>query len=269
MTDLTIIKKDGGAYIDSREVAVVIGKNHKDLLRDIRGYIRIMEKPNGRNFAPVDFFLENSYLDTKGEARPCYLVSRNGCDLIAHKLTGERGVLFTCAYVTKFREMETTEREQIESQAVKNAPNLGEYNAAARIIVRALQNMGANSERIVGFLKDLYEPFGISVITDDEFSDVPRMYAAKQIAKMCGVYSCTGNPHSLAVSCILNENILIGEEHKIVTAADYGNHISVSVRYDEYAVEAVGEWLTENNYPNEIYGFDRTYYALYDNNTLK
>ena len=104
MNTLNIIKREnGGAYIDSREVAELIGKNHKDLLRDIRGYINIMEKDNGRNFAPVDFFLESAYTDRKGEERPCFLISRMGCDVIANKLIGEKGVLFTATYVTKFQ----------------------------------------------------------------------------------------------------------------------------------------------------------------------
>ncbi len=42
MYDLTLIKQNGGVYIDSREVAIAIGKRHNDLLRDIRGYARYM-----------------------------------------------------------------------------------------------------------------------------------------------------------------------------------------------------------------------------------
>ena len=106
MYDLTIIQQNGGAYIDSRDVAEAIGKNHKDLLRDIRGYIKILDKSNERTFAPVDFFLESAYLDSKGETRPCYLISKMGCEMVANKLTGVKGVLFTAAYVTRFNQLE-------------------------------------------------------------------------------------------------------------------------------------------------------------------
>ena len=47
MYDLTIINKNDGNYIDSREVAKAIEKNHSHLLRDIRGYISIMENKVG------------------------------------------------------------------------------------------------------------------------------------------------------------------------------------------------------------------------------
>lgn len=89
--------------IDSREVATMTGKEHKKLLRDIRGYINYL---NESNFGPVEFFVEDNYIDNKGEERPCYLLTRKGCDMVANKMTGKKGVLFTAAYVTKFEEME-------------------------------------------------------------------------------------------------------------------------------------------------------------------
>jgi phage regulator Rha-like protein len=42
--ELTIIKQNGGAYIDNREVAEAIGKRHDNLLRDIDGYVWILKK---------------------------------------------------------------------------------------------------------------------------------------------------------------------------------------------------------------------------------
>ena len=44
----------GKTVVDSREVAAMVEKNHKDLLRDIRGYINILKEPNERKIAPVD-----------------------------------------------------------------------------------------------------------------------------------------------------------------------------------------------------------------------
>lgn len=91
------------ATINSREVAEMVGKEHKKLLRDIKKYADIL---NGANFGLVDFFIESTYVDAKGETRPCYEITRKGCDMVANKMTGEKGVLFTAAYVTKFEEME-------------------------------------------------------------------------------------------------------------------------------------------------------------------
>jgi Rha family phage regulatory protein len=102
MNSLTIINKNGQAYIDSREVAELIDKRHADLMESIRGYAEHLT--NGK-FRSLDFFLESEYEDSKSEKRPCYLLTRKGCDMVANKMTGEKGVLFTAAYITKFEEM--------------------------------------------------------------------------------------------------------------------------------------------------------------------
>ena len=264
MYELTLIKQNGGAYIDSREVAEIIGKQHGHLMRDIRGYVSTMGKITQSNFGVSDFFVESTYFDSTGRELPCYLLSKSGCEVVANKLTGEKGILFTVAYVAKFNEMEQKERAELESLLTLPPPRLGEINASVRIIVPALKKMGATSERIVKFLTEAYEPFGIYVAADDEFADIPQTYTAKQIAKMHGVFSMNANPHPQAVSCILNENICISEKHKTVITTDYGTHIGVSVRYDEYAAQAVEDWIIENGCPSEIYGFERTYRVIYD-----
>lgn len=105
MNELTIINKNGQLVTDSREVADMIGKRHSDLLESIDGFIKHLT--NG-NFRSLDFFIPSTYKDNKGEERPCYLLTRKGCDMVANKMTGEKGVLFTAAYVTKFEEMEQT-----------------------------------------------------------------------------------------------------------------------------------------------------------------
>lgn len=89
--------------LDSREVAEMIGKLHKNLLRDIDGYIEIL---TGSKLSPSDFFIQSSYQDSKGETRPCFLLTKMGCEMVANKLTGRKGVLFTAAYVKKFNDME-------------------------------------------------------------------------------------------------------------------------------------------------------------------
>lgn len=91
--------------VDSREVALLVEKRHNDLLRDIRGYIEIMDKSIERKIAHSDFFLESDYKDRTGRTLPCYLLTKKGCDMVANKMTGEKGVLFTAAYVTAFEKM--------------------------------------------------------------------------------------------------------------------------------------------------------------------
>lgn len=97
------LKMIGTQTIASMEVAEMVGKDHKNLIRDIRRYV---EQFNESKIEPVEFFTESSYVDGKGETRPCYDVTKKGCEFIAHKLTGVKGTEFTAKYINRFHEME-------------------------------------------------------------------------------------------------------------------------------------------------------------------
>ena len=93
--------------LDSREVAEMVGKRHDHLIRDIKKYIGEMSAPNfgegaeAKNHSgselgelkiePTDFFRENTYRDKNKQERPCYDITKKGCEFIAHKLTGIKG----------------------------------------------------------------------------------------------------------------------------------------------------------------------------------
>lgn len=101
--------------IDSREVADMVGKQHSNLCRDIARYIGVLSTDSKLN--PLNFFIETTYTDKKGESRKRYDVTRKGCEMIANKLTGEKGILFTAAYVERFHEMEDAIKEPKKAKA--------------------------------------------------------------------------------------------------------------------------------------------------------
>lgn len=120
MKELQFFNFNNVNVVDSRQVAEMTGKRHDHLIRDIKNYCDILVRNNAprfgvvdstdeisqRKFVSSDFFIENTYTDNKGETRPCYLLTKKGCDMVANKMTGERGVLFTAAYVTAFEKMQ-------------------------------------------------------------------------------------------------------------------------------------------------------------------
>lgn len=89
--------------LDSREVAGMVDKEHKYLMRDIKRYTQIL---TGEKISPVDFFKKSTYEDAKGETRPCYRITKKGCEFIGHKIRGEKGVVFTARYINRFHEMQ-------------------------------------------------------------------------------------------------------------------------------------------------------------------
>jgi len=259
---LALVQKDGNYYVDSREVAELIGKQHGHLMRDIRGYALTLGKVTQSKIGVSDFFVESSYFDSTGRTLPCYLLTKMGCEMVANKLTGEKGVLFTAAYVSQFNAMENylrTEREKM--QAMK--PTLSDCNDTAQIIIEQLRRTGASTYRVLEFLDELYRPLGVELLHSGEFADVPHTFTALQIAYIFGMYSLYGNPHAQAVSCILNDHLLIGTEHKIAVSDDCLDGITGGHRYDKYALEKVHEWLSNLCYPTKIYSVYRTYHVVY------
>lgn len=106
--------------ITTIEIAEMLGMKHYKILEKLdgtkdgktKGIIVIL---NAHDFVVDDYFIKSSYIDAKGETRPCYLVTKLGCDFLANKFTGEKGIIFTAKYVKRFDEME---------QAIKNPFNL-------------------------------------------------------------------------------------------------------------------------------------------------
>ena len=254
MKELTIIKRGDAAYIDSREVAEAIGKPHKNLIRDIRGYIAIIEKTNRLNFEPVDFFVESAYRDSKGEARVCYLISKMGCELCAHKLIGEKGVLFTAAYVKRFNELETKEREELKAQAA--TPRLKVFNTAVRNVLAGYGETCASSEEIMSFLKGAYKPFGIEVAP----VSAKHLYTVTEIACYLSMFSESGLYHGHAVSAII-EKLNIAPEH--IAISPYGA-VGITTRYDGFVVSAVEDWIVDNDFPHDIPHLNFEYHVYYD-----
>ncbi|WP_252214697.1 Rha family transcriptional regulator [Clostridium sp. VAP41] len=110
--------------IDSREVAKMIGKEHKILMRDIRNYIEYM----GTDLDSHNFFMKSTYLDTYKREKPCYLLTKKGCDLVANKMTGSKGILFTAIYVTKFEEIEKKLKSNVIQRSKEQELVLAIYN---------------------------------------------------------------------------------------------------------------------------------------------
>lgn len=96
--------------LDSREVAEMVGKAHNKLMRDIRDYI---DQLGESKIGHTDFFSESTYTTAQNKVLPCYLITKEGCEFIAHKLTGVKGTEFTAKYIKRFHEMKNIIKEHI------------------------------------------------------------------------------------------------------------------------------------------------------------
>lgn len=132
MNGLTIFEENGKLLTDSREVAKIIDKQHKNLLADIRRYIKYL---NEGGFIVVDFFIESTYKDSTGCELPCYLLSKKGCDFVANEMTGAKGAKFTAIYTNYFNQYEQDKQkgsQKMSALEIKEVNFLGDTLVAAR-----------------------------------------------------------------------------------------------------------------------------------------
>lgn len=104
--------------MDSRDVAKMIGKTHRHLMRDIRRYINDLEE--SPKLDSRKFFIESSYVSQQGKELPCYLLTKQGCEFVANKLTGKKGTIFTATYVGLFNEYQKEHNEALEGNLLKD-----------------------------------------------------------------------------------------------------------------------------------------------------
>ena len=234
--------------ISSIEVAEMIGKRHTDLMRDVRRYI---EQFNESNLASVEFFHESTYKDSKGETRPCYDVTKKGCEFIAHKLTGVKGTEFTAKYINRFHDMEDAIRQGIpQKDKPSHKEKLPSVNQMVKNIKGALHDAGVDSKYIAAEVVRIYSDNGYPVKVP-LISDVPVLWDCTTIAKELGIYSENGRPHDKAVSAII-QKLTVLESEVVKTAYSRNGHDGVTVQYKDSVMQKIKLWLQENGYPTVI-----------------
>ena len=153
-----------GQSLTSMEVSQMVGKDHSKLLRDIRKY---SEQLAEAKIGLGDFFSESTYLDSNNQSRPCYLVTKKGCEFIAHKLTGQKGTEFTARYINRFHEME----HELVTASPSEIP-LGELASFLKIMDRVAHRQNLSPHKIAENFKKVSAQFGVELTED--FVNVPN-----------------------------------------------------------------------------------------------
>lgn len=241
--------------ISSLEVAEMIDKAHNELLKDIRRYI---EQLNEGNFPHVDFFRETTYVDAKGEERPCYNVTQKGCEFIANKLTGIKGAFFTAKYVNRFHDMES----YISNQNKKPIQETLDSATRASEFIRGLYEDLGIDERYIGVaVSNIFTRAGVDIPMPIEMKE-NKLYDQTAIAEELGVLSAAGKPHSQAVGTIIGL-LEIDDADKIRTPYTNHGHSGVVVQYTHNVVDMVQDWLSDNDYPSTINGNGKSFKVTY------
>lgn len=158
--------------ITTVEIAEMMEMRHYQVLEKLEGTKRskgIIEVLGNHEIMVSKYFIESSYKDSSGKENKCYLVTRLGCDFLANKFTGEKGILFTAKYVERFNEME---HRIIEKQYDTKATSLGEVASYTKEMSRRMEKQGTEPWKICEAFKMVSEQFGIRL--PDDFVKVPE-----------------------------------------------------------------------------------------------
>lgn len=155
--------------ITTVEVAEMMEMTHSDILKklegrkDRKGYIEILTKGQ---MSVSDYFIPSTYRDASGKENKCYEVTKLGCDFLANKFTGEKGVLFTARYVKRFYEMEHQARQ------IPITEHPGEVARLINSLATIMKNNQSAPKEIAENTKLVCEQYGIRLI--DGFVKIPE-----------------------------------------------------------------------------------------------
>ncbi len=110
-TPVVLISADGQVNsISSREVAEMMEVEHSKLLRKID---TINESFVKAKIGFYQYWEESSYINEVNN-KPCreFQVTKLGCEFLANKCTGDKGVIFTHKYIKRFHQMEDYIKEK-------------------------------------------------------------------------------------------------------------------------------------------------------------
>ncbi|MTP72904.1 hypothetical protein GMB80_08155 [Turicibacter sanguinis] len=163
--------------ISSREVAEMMEiKEHSKMIRKIE---QINEVLNEAKIGLVEYWFESTYVDGKGETRKEYQVTKKGCEMLAHKSTGNKGILFTHKYMERFEQMKKAIQERNEKAslllAIYEGGQVG-VSASKRLVEIETQELSQQ----VQVMTPKAESY-------DQFIDADGTYSTTNACKMLGL----------------------------------------------------------------------------------
>lgn len=195
---------------DSRKVAEVFKKEHKDVLESIRG---ILAAEN----SAARFFYESTY-ENRGKQYPCYLMNRDGFSLLVMGFNGKKALEWKVKYIEAFNEMEK------QLTVPKLAPN---PHYRTRLIKTAVKDIGGTADAIAevfGVKKGMATAAAMKMVGEAYGIDTeplrnllpaeatPGLLTPTGIAKALGIVTKKGTADPAEVNRKLTE---LGLQHRV------------------------------------------------------
>lgn len=134
ITDLVVIENDK-PMTTSLKVAEVFGKNHADVLRDIRNLVT----------RGVSNFAESSYINQQNREMPMYQMDRDGFSLLVMGFTGDKALHWKLKFIAAFNAMEEALRERFMPKAMSPIEMLELQVEALKAVERKTEEAAAEA----------------------------------------------------------------------------------------------------------------------------
>jgi len=138
--------KAGEQTLNSLEIAEMVGKDHNNVMKDIR---RIIEQLGEVTFYQ-SYFIESTYINSQNKQQPCFKLTKKGCELYSTRMTGSKGTQFAVAYIERFNQM-----EQKLTQPVTLTPR-EQMNLIMQVTEDAHERIDFLVEEVKGMKESIY-----------------------------------------------------------------------------------------------------------------
>lgn len=209
LVEIKKMNKEEVTVVTSLDIAETFGKEHKNVLRDIK-QLECSDEFGQLNFEP------SSYINQQNKEQPMYFITRDGFTLLVMGYTGEKAMKFKEAYIRQFNAMEKAligklkEREKgiAVRQALTNALQQSQenermhghaYSTYTNIVYKAVFGKDANHLR---------EEYGISKKENlrDRFSEEELKAVQSVEMIVSGLVNC-GWGYDQIKEFVLNQNL--------------------------------------------------------------
>ncbi len=140
-----------------------------------------------------------------------------------------------------------------EKQDKPKKESRASVNMTVKTIDTIFSRAGVDPLYIAVEAKRIYAEAGydikIPLIADKE--TMLKLYDCTSLAEAVGAYSEKGNPHTKAISAIL-QKLTILESEIVTTPYSRNGHDGVTIQYKPSVLEKVREWTEVNYYPTKI-----------------
>lgn len=158
-----VIMRDQSAVTTSLSVAEVFGKEHRNVLRDIRNL-----QKDALNFEQM--FIEGDSPDSYGRSRKIYFMNRDGFSLLAMGFTGSEAVKFKQRFLAEYNRMEKyiTNQNRITSTPTGRKES---FEMALTGVEYAARILRTDTTSNIKMLEDAHKEFGVTTAALPDYVD--------------------------------------------------------------------------------------------------